>query len=155
MKSLTGHRAKNVGCWSLCLECRYFFVFLPPLCWHMAKILNPRCWQSVQAAMDGAREDNNFWHIDDAAWAKIQGQSVDYAILEKTDQIVCVKFSGAWSDLGDWNAVAGQLPHDGEGNFITGTASQIDCNNTTLWSAANGYTACGAWARKYCDRGDG
>ena len=34
--------------------------------------------------------------------------------------------------------MAGQLPHDGEGNFITGTASQIDCKNTTLWSAANG-----------------
>ena len=103
-----------------------------------AKNLAPDMLAAVQAAIDGAREDNNFWHIDDVAWAKIQGQSVDYAILEKTDQIVCVKFSGCWSDLGDWNAVAGQLPHDGESNFITGTASQIDCNNTTLWSAANG-----------------
>ena len=93
---------------------------------------------AVQSAVDGARKDNNFWHIDDEAWAKIQGQSIDYAILEKIDQIACVKFSGAWSDLGDWNAVAGQLPHDGKGNFVTGTANQIDCQNTTLWSAANG-----------------
>jgi len=103
-----------------------------------AKNLVPDMLAAVQAAIDAAREDNNFWHIDDAAWAKIQGQSVDYAILEHTDQIACVEFSGGWSDLGDWNAVAGQLPHDGEGNFITGTASQIDCKNTTLWSAANG-----------------
>ena len=51
---------------------------------------------------------------------------------------MCVKFCGVWSDLGDWNAVVGQLPHDGEGNFITETASQIDCKNTTLWSVANG-----------------
>ena len=34
--------------------------------------------------------------------------------------------------------MAGQLTHDGESNFITGTASQIDCNNTSMWSAANG-----------------
>jgi mannose-1-phosphate guanylyltransferase/mannose-6-phosphate isomerase len=34
--------------------------------------------------------------------------------------------------------VAGQLLHDGEGNFLTGTASQIDCQNTTLWSASDG-----------------
>ena len=34
--------------------------------------------------------------------------------------------------------MAGHLPHDGEGNFITGTASQLDCQSTTLWSAANG-----------------
>ena len=77
-------------------------------------------------------------HIDVVAWTKIIGQSVDYAILEHINQIACVKFSGVWSDLGDWNAVAGQLPHDGEGNFISGSASQIDCQNTTLWSSANG-----------------
>jgi mannose-1-phosphate guanylyltransferase/mannose-6-phosphate isomerase len=103
-----------------------------------AKNLAPDMLAAVQAAIDAAREDNNFWHIDDAAWAQINGQSVDYAILEKTEKIACVKFSSNWSDLGDWNAVAGQLPHDGEGNFITGTASQLDCQNTTLWSAENG-----------------
>ena len=93
---------------------------------------------AVQACMDAAQEDKNFWHIDKAAWGKIEGQSVDYAILEKTDQIACVRFFGEWSDLGDWNAVAEQLPHDGAGNFLTGTASQIDCQNTILWSASDG-----------------
>ena len=33
--------------------------------------------------------------------------------------------------------MAGQLPHD-DGNFVTGSISQIDCHNTTLWSSANG-----------------
>ena len=103
-----------------------------------AKNLAPAMLAAVESAVNGAREDKNFWHIDDAAWAKIQGQSVDYAILEKIDDIACVKFSSSWSDLGDWNAVAGQLPHDEKGNFISGTANQIDCHNTTLWSAAKG-----------------
>ena len=97
-----------------------------------AKHLAPDMLAAVQAAIDGAREDNNFLHIDCAAWAKIQGQSVDYAILEKTDLIACVKFSGQWSDLGDWNAVAKQLLHDGEENFITGAASHLDCRNTIM-----------------------
>jgi len=39
-----------------------------------AKNLLPDMLAAVQAAVDGAREDNNFWHIDDAAWAKIHGQ---------------------------------------------------------------------------------
>ena len=93
---------------------------------------------AVQAAMDAGQREKNFWHIDEAAWSKIQGQSVDYAIMEKTDQIACVRFSGVWSDLGDWNAVARQLPHDAAGNFLTGTVSQIDCHDTTLWSASDG-----------------
>ena len=114
------------------------FLFRASVMLAQAEALAPDILAAVQVAVDAAREDNNFWHIDNAAWAKIQGQSVDYAILEHTNQMACVKFSGGWSDLGDWNAVAGQLPHDGEGNVITGTASQIDCKNTTLWSTAHG-----------------
>ena len=114
------------------------FLFRASAMLAFAQSLAPDMLSAVRLALNGAREDNNFWHIDDVAWAKIQGQSLDYAILEKTDQIACVKFSGTWSDLGDWNAVAGQLPNDGRGNSIIGTASQIDCQNTTLWSAANG-----------------
>ena len=62
-----------------------------------AKNLAPAMLAAVETAVDGAREDKNFWHIDDAAWTKIQGQSVDYAILEKIDYIACVKFSSSWS----------------------------------------------------------
>ena len=101
-----------------------------------ARMLEPNMTKLVLQAVDGAREDKNFWHIDDAAWAKVQGKSIDYAILEKIEKIVCVKFSSGWSDLGDWSMVARQLPHDGEGNFLTGPASQIDCQNTILWSAS-------------------
>ena len=124
----TGHFVWNAG----------IFLFCASAMLAHAKKLVPDMLATVQAAIDGAREDNHFWHIDNVAWAKIYGQSFDYAILEHTDQIACVKFSGGWSDLGDWRAVAGQSPHDGKGNLITGTASQIDCKNTTLWSMANG-----------------
>ena len=114
------------------------FLFQASVMLGHAKNLATDMLAEVGLAVDGAREDEGFWHIDKVAWAKIQGQSVDYAILEKTRSIACVKFTGNWSDLGDWNAVAGQLPHDDDGNFVTGSASQIDCHNTTLWSSANG-----------------
>ena len=124
----TGHFVWNAG----------IFLFCASAILAHAKKLVPDMLATVEAAIDGAREDNHFWHIDDLAWAKIYGKSFDYAILEHTDEIACVKFSGGWSDLGDWRAVAGQLPHDGKGNLINGTASQIDCKNTALWSMANG-----------------
>ena len=99
-----------------------------------AKNLAPDMLVAVETAIDDARQDNNFWHIESAPWSKIQGESVDYAVLEKTKNIVCIRFSGNWSDLGDWNAVVGQLPHDEQGNSTSGSAQQIDCKNTTLWS---------------------
>ena len=123
-----GHYVWNAG----------IFLFRASAMLSQAKNHAPDMLVAVEKAVDGARKDNNFWHIDDEAWAEIQGQSVDYAILEKTNQIACVKFSGSWSDLGDWNAVAEQLPHDVWGNYITGTAHHIGCENTTLWSASQG-----------------
>lgn len=113
------------------------FLFRASVLLAHAKKLEPDMLTAVQVAVDGAREDKNFWHIGETDWAQINGQSVDYAILEKTDRIACVKFSGSWSDLGDWNAVAGQLRHDEKGNFVFGTAVEVDCQNTTLWSAAD------------------
>ena len=123
-----GHFVWNAG----------IFLFRASIMLAHAKKLAPDMLAAVETAIDGAREDKNFWNMHDEAWANIHGQSVDYAILEHTDQIACVKFSGGWSDLGDWNAVARQLPQDSDANFITGIASQVDCRNTTLWSTANG-----------------
>lgn len=102
-----------------------------------AKNVTPDILSGVERAMKGARQDNNFWHIDEFVWKKIPGQSLDRAILEKIENIACVKFTAAWSDLGDWNALAGLLPLDCDGNYITASARQIDCHNTTLWSASN------------------
>ena len=63
------------------------FLFRASAILAQAANLVPDMLAAVQAAVDAAREDNNFWHIDDAAWAQINGQSVDYAILEKTEKL--------------------------------------------------------------------
>ncbi len=44
-------------------------------------------------------------------------------------------FSGAWSDIGDWEAVALEQEMDGAGNILHGAAHQIDSENTLLWAA--------------------
>ena len=90
----------------------------------------------VVASVDAASQENNFWHIDPSYWAHIVGQSIDYAILERCDGIKCLKFAGCWSDLGDWNALASQLPLDTSENLISGEVTQFDCNNTTLWAVS-------------------
>ena len=123
-----GHYVWNAG----------IFLFQASIMLANAKNFEPKMLAKVEIAIDNARQDKNFWHIDAANWSQIQGKSVDYAIMEKTEKIACVKFSGSWSDLGDWNTVAEQLEQDEEGNFITGTARQIGCRNTTLWSASHG-----------------
>ena len=63
--------------------------------------------------------------------------------MEKTDQIACVKFSGCWSDLGNWYTLAHQLTEDARGNVISGSAYEFDCQNSILWSASDNITLVG------------
>ncbi|XDZ70290.1 mannose-1-phosphate guanylyltransferase/mannose-6-phosphate isomerase [Alphaproteobacteria bacterium LSUCC0744] len=114
------------------------FLFKSSTLLALAQSFEPKVYDSVKASVDSALQDKNFWHIDSSDWAQIERQSIDYAILEKCDNINCIKFTGCWSDLGDWNALASQLPLDTSGNLISGDVTQIDCNDTTLWAASEG-----------------
>ena len=111
------------------------FLFRASTLIKLAECFEPSMLASVKASVDCAIKDDNFWHIDPSSWDDIEGCSVDYAIIEKTDNIKCVSFCGGWSDLGDWNALASQLPLDDMGNLVRGDVSQISCENTTLWAA--------------------
>jgi mannose-1-phosphate guanylyltransferase/mannose-6-phosphate isomerase len=104
---------------------------------NIAQQLEPSMMAYVRASIDEAEQDNNFWHMDANHWHQIEGQSIDYAILEKTNEITCVKFRGKWSDLGDWNVLASQQPCDIGGNVVSGNVTQIDCDNTTLWGSSD------------------
>ena len=103
----------------------------------LAQQLESDMLATVRMSIDEAEQDNSFWHLDANQWNKIEGQSFDYAILEKTNKISCVKFLGKWSDLGDWNALADHLPSDVSENLISGNVTQIDCNNATLWGQSD------------------
>ncbi len=113
------------------------FLFQASTILMLAEKYEPAMLAAVIDSIDCAKEDKCFWHIDINAWSKIKGRSIDYAILEKTNQIACVKFDGSWSDLGDWNAVARQLPRDKNKNLLTGSVSEIECCNTALWSTSD------------------
>ena len=41
-----------------------------------------------------------FLRLDEAAWLGIEPDSIDYAIMEKADNLAVFPFSGRWSDLG-------------------------------------------------------
>ena len=112
------------------------FLFKASTLKSLAQRFEPEMYTRVMASVDAASQENNFWHIDPSHWAHIEGQSIDYSILERCDEIKCLKFAGCWSDLGDWSALARQLPLDTSENLISGEATQFDCNNTTLWAAS-------------------
>lgn len=56
---------------------------------------------------------------------KCESISVDYAILEKSDEIFCMPASFGWSDLGTWGSLRENVARDNNGNAIIGDNVQI------------------------------
>ncbi len=55
----------------------------------------------------------------DTYYPQTPGISIDYAIMEKADNIFTIPSSFGWSDLGSWAALFEESAKDGKGNAVT------------------------------------
>lgn len=94
----------------------------------------PGVLSAVEAALDKASDDLNFTRIDPEIWAGVPDISIDYAVMEKADNVSVVRFDGKWSDLGSWEAVWQESSQDDAGNALTANTTAFDCENTLLRS---------------------
>jgi len=94
----------------------------------------PNLIAPVGDALRAARTDLDFLRLDPDAWSKCENISIDYAVMERAENLVAVPFSAGWSDLGDWDAVWKQSGPDENGVVTSKGATAIDCQNSLLRS---------------------
>lgn len=97
----------------------------------------PTILDTVQAALDAGQPDLGFTRLDPDLWARVPGQSIDYAVMEKADTLSVVRFDGAWSDLGGWEAVWRGAARDDRGNARSGNTTLLDCDDSLLRSESS------------------
>ena len=100
---------------------------------HAPELLPP-----VQRAVDQGQPDLGFLRLDPAAWADLEDISIDYAVMERADNLSVVPYAGGWSDLGGWDAVWRESEADGDGVVTSGPATAIDCADSLLRSEGEG-----------------
>jgi mannose-1-phosphate guanylyltransferase/mannose-6-phosphate isomerase len=83
-------------------------------------------------AMQGARSDGVFLRPDERAFAACRSESIDYAVMERHAMVSVLPFSGGWSDVGSWNAVADLTAPDENQNRIAGNGVAIQARNTFI-----------------------
>lgn len=86
----------------------------------------------VDEAIKKAEPDLNFVRIDSKAWSQVESISIDYAIMERADNISVVPYSDGWSDLGGWDAVWREADQTGSGVVTTGDSIALECENTLI-----------------------
>ncbi len=94
----------------------------------------PEMLAQVRDALGEARNDLGFTRLDPKAWSEIEDISIDYAVMEKADNLSVVPYAGAWSDLGGWEAVWREGEGDATGVVTAGPALALDCKDTLLRS---------------------
>ena len=88
----------------------------------------------VQRAVAGAESDLGFTRLAAGPWSEVVDDSIDYAIMERADNLAVMPYDGAWSDLGGWDAIWKESGPDAQGLVLSKDATAIDCRNTLLRS---------------------
>ncbi|MFN8497542.1 MAG: mannose-1-phosphate guanylyltransferase [Anaerolineae bacterium] len=68
------------------------------------------------------------------AWPGIKNETIDYAIIEKADDVCVIPADIGWSDVGSWAAVFDVLPSDSWDNVIEGEYVGVDSRNNLIYS---------------------
>ena len=97
----------------------------------------PETLDLVLQAVDEASQDLGFLRLAAKPWSKLKNVSIDYAIMEKAQNLVAVPYASKWSDLGGWDAVWSESKPDASGNVTSETAHAIDCRNSLLRSESS------------------
>ena len=89
----------------------------------------PAMAETTCAAMSDAKEDLDFLRPGDA-FLRCPSESIDYAVMEKTDRAQVVPVSFGWNDIGSWDAIWDESPRDEQGNHLKGDVVAVDTTNS-------------------------
>jgi len=92
----------------------------------------------VIVAADQARaravRDLDFIRVDKESFAAAPNISIDYALMEKSNNVVCVPLNAGWSDVGDWKSFWDVSQKDAAGNSFIGDSIDVGSTNTLVFS---------------------
>lgn len=80
----------------------------------------PKLYELCKSAHKSAQIDFDFLRVNKDEFSKIDSISIDYAILEKTNEAVVIPFDTGWSDLSSWSSLWEVLNKDANGNVSKG-----------------------------------
>ena len=65
----------------------------------------PDIYQACESAYKSKQQDLDFLRVDKDLFANCVSESIDYAVMEKTQSAVVIPLDAGWSDVGSWSAM--------------------------------------------------
>ena len=88
---------------------------------------HPDILTACRSAYSRPNEGSDFTLVDPDCFALCPDESIDYAVLEKTDKAVVASLDVGWSDVGSWASLWDLREKDYQGNTLQG---DVICHDT-------------------------
>ena len=98
------------------------------------KQYRPDIYAACEQAYKENSRDVDFLRVGAESFAACPDESVDYAVMEKTDRAVVVPLSAGWSDVGAWSSLWEVGDADEEGNVFSGDVISHSTRNSYVRS---------------------
>ncbi|MFC3551485.1 mannose-1-phosphate guanylyltransferase/mannose-6-phosphate isomerase [Lysobacter cavernae] len=92
----------------------------------------PTVLEAAQAAMAASTSDLDFIRVGHDALAASPSDSIDYAVMEKTDRAAVVPVRCGWSDIGSWSSLWSVAQRDDDGNRYEGDVIAVDTRDSLV-----------------------
>jgi mannose-1-phosphate guanylyltransferase len=89
----------------------------------------------MAAALAGLVFTEDIWELNDfnpqieSIYRQIRGESIDYGVMEKADNVVVIPAKFGWSDVGSWSALPEVITADTDGNVIIRAKQEISIDS--------------------------
>ena len=103
----------------------------------------PEILACCRRAMEKASVDLDFVRPDAQAFDECPSDSIDYAVMEKTDAGAVVSLDCGWSDVGAWSALWDVAQRDAHGNVCKGDVVVDNCSGSYFRSESRLVAATG------------
>ncbi|WP_297527228.1 mannose-1-phosphate guanylyltransferase/mannose-6-phosphate isomerase [Thiohalobacter sp.] len=87
---------------------------------------------ACREAVATGKRDTDFCRVGKDAFLNSPANSIDYAVMERTDRAAVVPMSAEWSDVGAWSAIWDILPRDERGNVTSGDVLTHEVENSLI-----------------------
>ncbi|MDD1621965.1 MAG: mannose-1-phosphate guanylyltransferase/mannose-6-phosphate isomerase [Methylococcaceae bacterium] len=97
---------------------------------------NPEMLAVCREALKTAKTDLDFVRLDKTIFSTCPADSIDYAVMEKTDKAAVIPLDAGWNDVGSWSALWDVTAKDSSGNAIKGDVLTVDTVNSFIHSSS-------------------
>ena len=95
----------------------------------------PEMFAACQRWFDAAKNPAKLKKVLAKEYPDIKKISIDYALMEKAQNVVVADGAFEWDDLGSWNALGRHIKSDAEGNCSVGDFIHVDAARNIIFDA--------------------